>query len=446
MSANYINIPGAGDAHWKTPVSTASALPPVGNQSGDARITLDTDEIYIWNGSTWVEATGGGGGGVSSLNSLTGAVVLDAGTGITLTPSGNSITIATSGGSPSIGGPLTGATTGSVIFAGAGVFAQDNANFFWDDTNHWLGIGTITPNNPLGVGALAHTQGITLQGDGSANVSSYGQLNLVYNNSTANYAAQEGTIAWYDNYYPRNTGNLFMGRTTGNNNYFQFQLSVNGAAPVNHLQVMTDGTYSRINFNLDSSGFIDVMGTNMLEFVTGGGELGTLVNGTLAPLNPNTGVFGSDPVYGLYPFQSGYIGTLGLHVGIGSGATTQYPSGDMFDVYSAAAAPLFTVDATGNATVANSLNLSSPQTTLTGTTGTAVCSQPFQGSSYKKVVVYFSGYTETGTQTYTYPTAFVNTPYVYGLSTAVSASTATTTSVTFVSVGALSGFIFIEGY
>ena len=37
-------------------------------------------------------------------------------------------------------------TTGSVLFAGAGGGAiQDNANFFWDDTNNYLGIGTATP-------------------------------------------------------------------------------------------------------------------------------------------------------------------------------------------------------------------------------------------------------------------------------------------------------------
>jgi hypothetical protein len=37
-------------------------------------------------------------------------------------------------------------TQGSVVFSGAaGVFSQDNANFFWDDTNNRLGIGTATP-------------------------------------------------------------------------------------------------------------------------------------------------------------------------------------------------------------------------------------------------------------------------------------------------------------
>lgn len=40
----------------------------------------------------------GSGGGVSSINTLTGAITLAAGTNITLTPSGNTITIASTGG------------------------------------------------------------------------------------------------------------------------------------------------------------------------------------------------------------------------------------------------------------------------------------------------------------------------------------------------------------
>lgn len=37
-------------------------------------------------------------------------------------------------------------TSGSVVFVdGSGILAQDNSNFFWDDTNNRLGIGTATP-------------------------------------------------------------------------------------------------------------------------------------------------------------------------------------------------------------------------------------------------------------------------------------------------------------
>lgn len=46
-------------------------------------------------------------------------------------------------------------TAGSVLFAGTGgLLSQDNTNFFWDDTNNRLGIGTTTPGTGLIYGAL----------------------------------------------------------------------------------------------------------------------------------------------------------------------------------------------------------------------------------------------------------------------------------------------------
>jgi hypothetical protein len=51
-----------------------------------------------------------------------------------------------------IGDTVSGGTAGSVLFVGAGpVLAQDNSNFFWDNTNKRLGIGTTTPNPGLTV-------------------------------------------------------------------------------------------------------------------------------------------------------------------------------------------------------------------------------------------------------------------------------------------------------
>jgi hypothetical protein len=45
------------------------------------------------------------------------------------------------GASPSIGGTLTSGTAGSILFSGSAVFAQDNTNLFWDDTNNLLKVG-----------------------------------------------------------------------------------------------------------------------------------------------------------------------------------------------------------------------------------------------------------------------------------------------------------------
>lgn len=51
-------------------------------------------------------------------------------------------------------GTTTAFTAGSVVFAGAsGVYSQDNANLFWDDTNNRLGVGTASPNAVLTINA-----------------------------------------------------------------------------------------------------------------------------------------------------------------------------------------------------------------------------------------------------------------------------------------------------
>ncbi len=59
----------------------------------------------------------------------------------------NWVCVAMSGGGMAIGGAITSATAGSILFAGtSGVLQQDNTNFFWDDTNNRLGLGTSTPS------------------------------------------------------------------------------------------------------------------------------------------------------------------------------------------------------------------------------------------------------------------------------------------------------------
>ena len=75
-----------------------------------------------------------------------------------------------------IGDTIGSATVGSVFFAGpSGALAQDNPNFFWDDTNNRLGVGTASPTSKLTIAgdgttpALSDTPGSQLVIQGTTN-------------------------------------------------------------------------------------------------------------------------------------------------------------------------------------------------------------------------------------------------------------------------------------
>jgi hypothetical protein len=99
----------------------------------------------------------------------------------------------------------------------------------------------------------------------------------------------------------------------------------------------------------------------------------------------------------------------------------------------------------GTKVVAGAVKNTAAQTTLTGSAGTAVCSQPEIGTSYKKVLCYLSGYSDTDTQVYTFPTAFSHAPHVYGATASVAGTTASTTTIKFTTT-TQTGFVFAEGY
>lgn len=95
-------------------------------------------------------------------------------------------------------GTATAFTAGSVVFAGAsGVYSQDNANFFWDDTNNRLGLGNVAPACALDVtgGIQTSRTGVTSPATTDGNVFS-GTYTPALTNTT-NVAASSAGVAQY---------------------------------------------------------------------------------------------------------------------------------------------------------------------------------------------------------------------------------------------------------
>jgi hypothetical protein len=110
-----------------------------------------------------------------------------------------------------------------------------------------------------------------------------------------------------------------------------------------------------------------------------------------------------------------------------------------------------TISATSSITSSSSvtgttLNATITKTTINGSSGTYVWSQPFNGSSYKKVVIELNAYTNASTSAITYTGSFHQAPAIVCNTTGLSISTISNTSITIPTATAVNGWIILEGY
>lgn len=181
----------------------------------------------------------GGGGGSGTVTSITAGSGL---TGGTITTSGTvalAIPVTPADGGT---GSTTAFTAGSIVYAGtSGVYAQDNANLFWDATNHHLGIGNATPVAPIDV--LRNNSGYSY----NAQISN-GDYFMLINLGTGNQQGftAVGGIRW--DWLPGGAS-AFQMNDTGSGNSVQLL-----GRHSRDLQLLPDGTTTTNNIKLGSSG------------------------------------------------------------------------------------------------------------------------------------------------------------------------------------------------
>jgi hypothetical protein len=110
-------------------------------------------------------------------------------------------------------------TSGSVLFSNGSTIAQDNANFFWDDTNNRLGIGTASPAALLHVSQSGANTQLRI-GNNSAydqfiyfNGNNDWSIGMDYSNSNAFVISNNSSLGTNDRFVLTTSGNLGLGVT-----------------------------------------------------------------------------------------------------------------------------------------------------------------------------------------------------------------------------------------
>jgi hypothetical protein len=245
-----------------------------------------TNTNQFWNGTVWGDI---GGGGITSINTLTGSsqtiVAGTSGTDFAVSSTGTTHTLNLPNASAANRGALTSAdwsafngkftlpslTSGSVLFSNGTTIAQDNSNFFWDDTNNRLGIGTSAPADPIHIIRQIGSQAIIrLQTLDNTNNDGYSGLNAYDNSGNLAFSFAYGNPGSFlpntTIIGPRNaTGTLSLVTTAAATT--QMRMFANG-----NFLYQTGGTFTDTGQKLQVTGTARISSTTTLSSLSGTGS------------------------------------------------------------------------------------------------------------------------------------------------------------------------------
>ena len=342
ISNGQILIGDGPQGRWEAATLTAGTNVSITNAAG--AITINATDQYsgtvtsvdVSGGTTGLTTSGGPittsgtitlGGTLGVANGGTGATTLtgyvkgngtsaftasatipasDISSGAALTKTDDTNVTLTLGGSPSTallaatsltlgwtgqlgvtrGGTGTGTafTAGSIVFAGAsGVYSQDNANLFWDDSNNRLGVGTTSPGYAvevtgdlrLGGGGdlrLGSATGTTGSSGDSSIYSDANDMNFSVGSNIRMYIANGGNVG-IGNTGPGYRLDVAAADTTAGLGY-GFRIRANATAAAGGMQFTDSGVTAQWGYlaATATSVTLDASGSSVLAFRTNSSE------------------------------------------------------------------------------------------------------------------------------------------------------------------------------
>lgn len=138
---------------------------------------------------------------------------------------------------------VTALTAGSVLFSDGTSISQDNSNFFWDDTNNRLGIGTSTPNAALQLVGGSFPLSVDATSAGVAITNVVGPIIANINSTTNNYAG----LLFSDSTAGAASGLMGVQMTNRTSHYGDFAFATRSAAGFTEKLRITSGGIVEIN-------------------------------------------------------------------------------------------------------------------------------------------------------------------------------------------------------